>query len=69
MHQLSQISDIIEETLNENGVDDYLDSVALAQECAKKLVETSLLQLAALVGSNLEVNDDGEAILNLGTLL
>jgi hypothetical protein len=70
MHQLAQIADIIEETLNENAALGGIDgSAVLAEECARKLVKASLEQLAALVGSNLEVNEDGETILNLGTLL
>ena len=73
MHQLAQIADIIEETIEDMVHDPYGlhdgEAAKIAQAVAQKLVEASLQQLAALVGSSLEVNEDGETILNLGTLL
>ena len=66
MHQLAQIADIIEETLNANHVE---NADEIAQEIAAKLVTASVEQLSALLGSDLDVNEAGETVLNLGSLL
>ena len=66
MNQLSQITDIIEEILNDNHVE---NADVIAHECASKLVTASVQQLAAVLGSDLDVNEAGETVLNLGALL
>jgi len=66
MNQLSQITDIIEEILNDNHVE---NADVIAHECASKLITASVQQLAAVLGSDLDVNEVGETVLNLGTLL
>ena len=66
MHQLAQIADIIENTIEEMVHDSY----GLHEgEAAQKLVKASLDQLTALLDSTLEVNKDGDTVLNLGSLL
>ncbi len=64
MQQLTQIADIIEETLLD--VQGAYDPRALAEECAQRLVQASLEQLASILGTTLEVNDDQEAVVNTG---
>ena len=66
MNQLTQIADIIEETLNENHVE---NADSMAEEIAAKLVMASLQQLSSVLGSDLDVNEHGETVLNLGALL
>jgi hypothetical protein len=65
MNQLAQIADIIEEVLNTNHVE---NANTIAETCAAKLVKASLEQLTTLLGSELEVNELGETVLNLGSL-
>tara|TARA_R110000824_G_scaffold366_4_gene2637 strand:+ start:670 stop:891 length:222 start_codon:yes stop_codon:yes gene_type:complete len=73
MHQLAQIADIIEETITDMVHDPYGlhegEAAEIAQAAAQKLVKASLEQLTALLGSNLEVNEDGDTVLNLGALI
>ena len=72
MHQVSQIAEIIEKTIEEMTWDpDELSapSSEIAQVAAKRLVQASLEQLATLLGTNLEANEDGATVLNLGQLL
>lgn len=66
MNQLSQIADIIEGTLLD--VQGAYDPRALAEECANRLVQASLEQLATLLGGSLTSNFVGETILNLGKI-
>tara|TARA_Y100001970_G_C13639114_1_gene557966 strand:- start:273 stop:473 length:201 start_codon:yes stop_codon:yes gene_type:complete len=66
MNQLSQIADIIEEVLNDNHVE---NADSLSEEIAAKLVVASLQQLSSVLGSDLDVNEQGETVLNLGALL
>ena len=66
MNQLAQIADIIEQVLNDNHVE---NADAIAEECSVKLVKASLEQLATLMGSELELTDDGNITLNLGGAL
>ena len=66
MNQVSQIADIIEGTLLD--VQGAYDPRALAEECAKRLVQASLEQLATLLGADLSSNMLGETVLNLGAL-
>jgi hypothetical protein len=72
MNQLSQISDIIEETITDMIHDPYGlhegEAAKIAQAAAQKLVKASLEQLASLLGTSVEVNIRGETILNLGHL-
>jgi hypothetical protein len=68
MHQLAQIADIIEETLNDEGLCDFHDTASMATAIAHRLVGASLEQLAALLGTELHVNESGETILNLGEI-
>ena len=65
MQQVAQISEIIEEILTKNDVENSED---IAQDCAIKLVEASLEQLAAVLGTELETNETGQVTLNLGAL-
>jgi hypothetical protein len=66
MNQLAQIADIIEEILNDNHVE---NADVIAEELAAKLLMASLQQLSTVLGSDLDVNEQGETVLNLGTLL
>ena len=66
MNQLTQIADIIEEVLNDNHVE---NADSLSEEIAAKLVVASLQQLSSVLGSDLDVNEQGETVLNLGALL
>jgi len=66
MNQVSQIADIIEGVLLE--VPGQPDPRGVAEECAQKLVEASLGQLATLLGGSLTSNFVGETILNLGKI-
>jgi len=68
MQQLSQIADIIEETLNYEGPLTLSEDQAhvLATKCAQNLVRASLEQLASILGTTLEVNDSQEAVVNTG---
>ena len=66
MNQLAQIADIIEEILNDNHVE---NADVIAEELAAKLITASVQQLAAVLGSDLDVNEVGETVLNLGALL
>ena len=66
MNQLAQIADIIEEILNDNHVE---NADVIAEELAAKLVMASLQQLSSVLGSDLDVNEQGETVLNLGALL
>jgi len=65
MQQVAQISEIIEEILTNNDVENSAD---IAQDCAIKLVEASLQQLAAVLGTELETDEAGQVTLNLGAL-
>jgi hypothetical protein len=65
MQQVAQISEIIEEILTNNDVENSED---IAQDCAIKLVEASLQQLAAVLGTELETDEAGQTTLNLGAL-
>jgi hypothetical protein len=67
MQQVSQIAEIIEETLNDEGLCDFHDTAAMATTIAHRLVGESLQVLATILGTDLETNEDGETILNLGT--
>jgi len=66
MNQLAQIADIIEEILNDNHVE---NADVIAEELAAKLLMASLQQLSMVLGSDLDVNEQGETVLNLGSLL
>ena len=66
MNQLAQIANIIEEILNDNHVE---NADVIAEELAAKLITASVQQLAAVLGSDLDVNEVGETVLNLGALL
>ncbi len=66
MNQLAQIADIIEEILNDNHVE---NADVIAEEIAAKLLMASLQQLSSVLGSDLDVNEQGETVLNLGALL
>ena len=66
MNQLAQIADIIEETLNDNHIE---NADSIAEAIAGKLVMASLQQLSSVLGSELDVNEHGETVLNLGALL
>jgi|TARA_R110001583_G_scaffold81498_2_gene217360 hypothetical protein len=66
MNQLAQIADIIEEILNDNHVE---NADVIAEELAAKLLMASLQQLSTVLGSDLDVNEQGETVLNLGSLL
>jgi hypothetical protein len=66
MHQLAQIADIIEEVLNNNHVE---NADVIAEELATKLLVASLQQLSTVLGSDLDVNEQGDTVLNLGALL
>lgn len=63
MQQMTQITEIIEEILTAHDVE---DSEQIAQDCAIKLVEASLQQLAAALGTELETDETGQVTLNLG---
>jgi hypothetical protein len=65
MQQVGQITEIIEEILTNNDVENSAD---IAQDCAIKLVEASLQQLAAVLGTELETDEAGQVTLNLGAL-
>ena len=65
MQQVAQISEIIEEILTNN---DVWNAEEIAQDCAIKLVEASLEQLAAVLGTELETDETGQVTLNLGAL-
>ena len=65
MQQVAQISEIIEEILTNN---DVWNAEEIAQDCAIKLVEASLEQLAAVLGTELETDEAGQVTLNLGAL-
>jgi len=65
MQQVGQITEIIEEILTNNDVENSTD---IAQDCAIKLVEASLQQLAAVLGTELETDEAGQVTLNLGAL-
>ena len=65
MQQVAQITEIIEEILTKNDVENSTD---IAQDCAIKLVEASLQQLAAVLGTELETDEAGQVTLNLGAL-
>ena len=66
MQQISQIADIIEETLKEHGV--VYDNRSIAEDCAASLVKASLKQLATVLGADLTVNVLGDTTLNLGAI-
>jgi len=66
MNQLAQIADIIEEILNDNHVE---NADVIAEELAAKLLMASLQQLSTVLGSDLDVNEVGETVLNLGAIL
>ena len=66
MNQLAQIADIIEEILNDNHVE---NADVIAEELAAKLLMASLQQLSMVLDSDLDVNEQGETVLNLGSLL
>jgi len=65
MQQVAQISEIIEEILTNNDVE---NAEVIAMDCAVTLVKASLEQLAAVLGG--EINEDmlGQATIHLGTL-
>ena len=65
MQQVGQITEIIEEILTNNDVENSTD---IAQDCAIKLVEASLQQLAAVLGTELETDEAGQVTINLGAL-
>jgi len=69
MQQVSQIADIIEETLNDEGLCDFHDTATMATTIAHRLVGASLQVLASILGSDLETNEDGDTVLNLGPSL
>ena len=52
MQSLSQIADIIEETLVENQ--GGYDPRAMAEECARNLITASLQQLASTLGTDVD---------------
>jgi hypothetical protein len=66
MQQISQIADIIEETLEEHGLGFQIRPIAEA--CAESLVKASLKQLATVLGADLTVNVLGDTTLNLGAI-
>ena len=73
MQQVSQIADIIENTIEEMIHDPYGlhedEAAKIAQAAAQKLVKASLQVLASILGSDLETNEDGDTVLNLGPSL
>ena len=65
MQQVAQITEIIEEILNNNDVENAED---IAMDCAVTLVKASLDQLAAVLGAELDENNLGQTTINLGAL-
>ena len=65
MQQVAQISEIIEEILTKNDVENAED---IAMDCAVTLVKASLEQLADVLGA--EINEDmfGQQTIHLGAL-
>jgi hypothetical protein len=71
MQQVEQIAEIIEKVLYEYDVDtemgaDVMESIA--QHCAVNLVKASLDQLANLLGGEINEDEHGQPVLNLGAL-
>tara|TARA_R100001509_G_scaffold158190_1_gene123051 strand:+ start:346 stop:546 length:201 start_codon:yes stop_codon:yes gene_type:complete len=65
MQQVAQISEIIEEILTNNDVE---NAEEIAMDCAVTLVRASLEQLAGVLGG--EINEDmfGQQTIHLGAL-
>ena len=65
MQQVAQITEIIEEILTNNDVE---NAEEIVMDCAVTLVRASLEQLAGVLGG--EINEDmlGQATIHLGTL-
>ena len=65
MQQVAQITEIIEEVLTDNDVENAED---IAMHCAVNLVKASLDQLALVLGADLNENELGQTTINLGAL-
>ena len=65
MQQVAQITEIIEEILTNNDVE---NAEEIAMDCAVTLVKASLDQLAAVLGAELDENNLGQTTINLGAL-
>ena len=65
MQQVTQITEIIEEILTNNDVE---NAEEIAMDCAVTLVKASLDQLAAVLGAELDENNLGQTTINLGAL-
>ena len=65
MQQVAQITEIIEEILTNNDVE---NAEAIAQDCAVTLVKASLDQLASMLGADLNEDNLGQTTINLGAL-
>ncbi len=65
MQQVAQITEIIEEILTNNDVE---NAETIAMDCAVTLVKASLDQLAAVLGAELDENNLGQTTINLGAL-
>ena len=69
MQQVSQISEIIKESLDSwmpDASEEERDRAAA--EAAQRLVDASLEQLASLIGGDLYVNTRGQTVMNLGEI-
>ena len=65
MQQVVQISEIIEEILTNNDVE---NAEEIATDCAIVLVRASLEQLASVLGGEVIEDEDGQPVLKLGAL-
>ena len=65
MQQVAQITEIIEEILTNNDVE---NAEEIAMDCAVTLVKASLEQLASMIGADLNEDNLGQTTLNLGAL-
>jgi hypothetical protein len=65
MQQVAQISEIIEEILTNNDVE---NAEEIATDCAIVLVRASLEQLASALGGEVIEDEDGQPVLKLGAL-
>ena len=69
MQQVSQISEIIKESLDSwmpDASEEERDGAAA--EAAQRLVDASLEQLANLIGGDLYMNTRGQTVMNLGEI-
>ena len=65
MQQVAQISEIIEEILTNNDVE---NAEEIATDCAVTLVRASLEQLASVLGGELSEDMFGQQTIQLGAL-